>query len=335
MNTLLRTLTVAILVAAAPATFAQTAFERAVSPEMTEGTLFANYELTTYFTEDVAEQRDGLHLMRHDFAFTAPVWQPEDASQELLLGGDFTIFDIDTGARLPRADSFLRSPALPGELYDVGITTTYRTKLGNDAVTGVSFRFGSASDRPFASSDEITLLLNAFYRLPAGDTSAWLFLLNWSNNREFAPYVPIPGVAYEWKPDERLSLFAGLPYTSVRWAPIEQLSLEGTYFIPRTIHAQINYLPIKPLKIYAAFDWESWRFFRADRPDDDDRLQYYEKRVAAGVRWSFDATAYVDFSGGYAFDRFFFEGEGYDDRGDHRVNVSDGPFLMLQFGLRL
>ena len=45
---------------------------------------------------------------------------------------------------------------------------------------------------------------------------------------------------------------------------------------------------------------------------------------------------YVRFQalGGWAFDRFFFEGDRYEDRGFNRLEIADGPFLRIQLGVR-
>jgi len=44
----------------------------------------------------------------------------------------------------------------------------------------------------------------------------------------------------------------------------------------------------------------------------------------------------VTISGGYSFDRFFFEGESYAaDRTDNRIDVGDGPFLAVRVGMKL
>jgi hypothetical protein len=224
---------------------------------------------------------------------------------------------------------------LPGELWDVSLGAGYRHKFDNDWVAGAQFAFGSASDRPFASGEEITVTANGFLRIPAGETDGWVFLLNYSNNREFLPNVPIPGIAYDWDPGETVRALLGIPLTSVRWEPLDRLTLEGFYFIPRTIRAKVGYQLLDPLQLYATFAWDNDRFFRADRDDDDDRLFFYEKRVMGGVRWDITEDVWLDLAGGYVFDRFFFEAEEYDDRHGHKLEIDDGPVLRLQLGLSL
>jgi len=46
-------------------------------------------------------------------------------------------------------------------------------------------------------------------------------------------------------------------------------------------------------------------------------------------------NVFIDLGGGYAFDRFWFEDDDYDDRGDTRIDIDDGLFVMLQVGIDL
>jgi hypothetical protein len=49
---------------------------------------------------------------------------------------------------------------------------------------------------------------------------------------------------------------------------------------------------------------------------------------------AFSKHVFLDLSGGYAFDRFWFEGEDYDDRSMDRINLADGPFVSAQIVAR-
>ena len=42
----------------------------------------------------------------------------------------------------------------------------------------------------------------------------------------------------------------------------------------------------------------------------------------------------LELSGGWAFDRFYFEGEDYDDRDDNRIDVESGPFGKAMVSVR-
>jgi hypothetical protein len=82
--------------------------------------------------------------------------------------------------------------------------------------------------------------------------------------------------------------------------------------------------------------WENDQYYRAEREDKDDRLFWYEKRLEAGIKLRSAGDLEVVLSGGYSFDRFFFEGESYDDdRTDNRVDVGNGPFIAVRAGIKL
>jgi hypothetical protein len=318
----------AVIAAMLPLARAQDQARQWFSPRLGEATLRADYGFTTSFNEPVARQGSKMHMSRHDFRLSFPLRQSE--RHEWTLQTSSAALDIDSGARLP--DTLER---FPGELWDVRVGTTYRHLFDNDWLGGGNLTIGSPSDRPFASGDEMRVAATGFLRVPHGERNAWLFLLNYANDRDFLPNVPIPGFAYQYEPSDRLSALVGIPMTVARWEPIERLTLEASYFMPRTVHAQVGYRLLQPLQLYAGFDWTNQRFFRHDRWDDDDRLFYFEKRVALGARWNIRENIWLDLAGGWAFDRFWFEGEDYGDRGDNRLDLSDGPVVKLQLGLRM
>jgi hypothetical protein len=67
------------------------------------------------------------------------------------------------------------------------------------------------------------------------------------------------------------------------------------------------------------------RYLLAERADPDDRLFYYEKRVRVGAIIGLARWLFTDITGGYSFDRFYFEGESYSDRNQNRIDVDSGP----------
>ena len=319
--------TMTVLIALAPVAWSQ---EQAawLSPEIGNAKLTTSYSFTSFFNEPVARQNTKMQMMPHDFRLSFPLLQ--DEQREWTMQARFGAMDIDTDARLP--DTRER---FPGELWDVRVGTTYRQRLDNGWIGGGNLVIGSPSDRPFASGDEILVNATGFLMVPDSKQSTWVFFVNYANNRDFLPNVPLPGVAYDYRPDKRLRVLAGVPMSMLRWTPTDRLALEASYFIPRTIHAKVSFDLVEAVQLYAGFDWSSQRYFRHDRRDDDDRLFYYQKRVAIGARWDLHENVWLDLSGGWAFDRFWFEGEDYGDRGNNRLDLSDGPMIRFQLGLRI
>ncbi len=308
---------------AAGTAFGQDAAGNWFSPRMGQLKLDARYDVDSYFNADVSDNLSRMHMTAHDLRLGIPLWQDDEQELSLNFGAGVTHFDSEVIFPDTR-------DAFPDELYDIRIGATYRRRLDNGWIAGGNLTVGSPSDKPFASIEEIAVSGTGFVRVPAGERNAWIFLLNYANNREFCPHVPLPGVAYLHSPNDQLRLMLGVPYSSVWYRPLERLLVEATYMIARNVHVEVSYDIAEPVRLYAGFDWRNDRWFRHDRPDDDDRLFYYEKRLKAGVVWSITDRISLDVGGGYAFDRFFFEGERYDDRDQNRLDLSDGPFLGAQ-----
>lgn len=271
----------------------------------------------------VEDQDAELSMVRHAFSVFAPLWQNE--TEEAAARVKIDAWDLDTRARLTKPDV-----GLPDHLWDLQFGGSYRRKLANGWIAGAGVEIGSQSDEPFASCEEVTVNVLGSLQIPAGQRDSWLFMVQYSNNRPFARHAPIPGVAYQWVPDpKRLRAVIGVPFSSLYAEPIDRLYVNLRYLLIRRIHAEVGYRICDPATVYVSFDWDNDRFLRADRGNDDDRLFYYEKRLTAGVRWEVCEGMTVDAFGGYAFDRFFFEGERFDDRDQSRINVADGCFLGI------
>jgi hypothetical protein len=237
--------------------------------------------------------------------------------------------DFDTRAVLPDSgDPF------PDELWRIRVGASYRHRFDTGWIGAGHLSVGSPSDRPFASADELEVSLTGVLRVPRGQRDAWLFFLNYSNTREFLRGVPLPGLGYAYSPSESLDLVLSTGWVSVQYRPIETVTLIATYVAIRTVDLRVMYQVARPVRLWVGFDWTNERYLRADREDPDDTLFYYEKRLRAGAIVGLARQLYIELSGGYTFDRFYFEGESYSDRGDDRVDVGSGPFVQVRLGVR-
>ncbi len=306
---------------------AQAGPEWLLGPEIGKGKFALSYDSTLYPERSVSGQAADMGIIQHRVRGFAPLSQSD--RHEWSLFGGVKALDIDTQAILPTTRD-----AFPGALWDISVGTAARWKLDNGWIVGGDLQVGSSSDEPFASAEEMTLTADALLRIPWSKEWAGIFLLNYSKAREFAPDFPLPGFIMAYEPGRELSVLAGIPFSSIRWTPIENLELSASYLLMRTVRAQVSYRLFSPLRVFAGFDWESQQFFRHDRVNDDHRLSYYEKRVGAGLRWDPTPNLFAEASGGYAFDRFWFEGEKYNDRSFNRLDIGDGPYVQLRVGVR-
>lgn len=297
------------------------------SPTLGQVKLNITYDGAFVPDRPVSGQDAEMGFSQHRVRVLAPITQ-NDRFEWVALGG-VKLMAVDTSAILPDSRE-----EFPDRLWDLDFGTAARWKLNNGWIIGGDLIIGSASDRPFNGLKEMSIQADALLRIPWRDHLAWIFLLNYSNIREFAPHFPVPGVTLAYEPGPHLQVLAGVPFSSIRWVPLNRLELTASYFFVRTVRARIDYRVLDPLRLYASFEWDSQRYFRHDRDDDDARLSYYEKRIGGGIRWDILPSVYLDAGGGYAFDRFWFEGENYGDRNTNRIDLASGPYATLRLGLR-
>jgi hypothetical protein len=325
-STYVRALAVGTLLLVALPVPAYAQAELWLSPILGKDMVRADYRATYYFDERVKEQPTDLGLTQHRLSLSVPVWQsPRD---EWSVSASVRLQDFDTDAILPDTGE-----RFPEELWDVRIGATYRHRFDNDWIGGAHLTVGSASDEPFASEDEIIVRGTAFLRVPHRERHAWFFTVNYTNYSEVLGGIPVPGVAYVYSPSDRFTAIVGFPFTSVDVRPLQKLSFQLSYVPLRTVRVRANYQLLRPLRLYAGFDWDNEFHLRADRGDQDDRFFYYEKRWTAGARMDLRHLT-LELSGGYAFDRFYFEGERYSDRNENRVEIASGPFVAARVGVR-
>ncbi len=306
---------------------AQEPFLRLLGPRAAARQVDAKFSAHGYPEQDVEGQDTTLSRLGQG----ASVWavSPLGAAGEGGVSAEVEHVGLRSEARLPDSGE-----ALPDHLWGVRVGGSYRHFLEGSRWLGLSAAVGSRSDEPFHSSDEVAIDATVAYRVPWGENSALLFLLNYANTREFWNHVPLPGLAYSYQPSLRLLVLAGLPVSFLRaqWESGWGVSL--FYLVPRTARAEASYRVSPATQLLAAFHMDHEGHFRAGREHEDRRLFYYEKRLEAGLRHDATADLSLEAAAGYAFDRYYFEGRDFDDRGDDRTGVRSGPFLRGEAKVR-
>jgi len=294
------------------------------NPRVGSMPLTASYRASWFPDEPVRNQGTNLGYFRQDLSASAPLWQ--DSRNEWSVHLNLREETFHTGAILPNTNQ-----PFPNDLWDVRLGTGYRYLFDNGWIMGGNVSIGSASDQPFHSINEMTASVNAFLRVPSGDHNAWMFSLAYSPTSQLA--FPIPGVAFLWAPDPSFQALLGVP-TSLTWRPIEDLTLQFNYMLLTTVNARATYRLLPGLRAYVAFAMNNESYFRVGRVDVKDRLFYYDDRVFGGLVLVLGQNMSLDLSGGYVFNRYYFEGHGLQDDGFNRIDVGDGPYLGLQFQVR-
>jgi hypothetical protein len=126
----------------------------------------------------------------------------------------------------------------------------------------------------------------------------------------------------------------GFPFAHVIVRPTDDLTLQMSYALLTNIHGRVTYRLAPPLRVYVGYDWNNENYFRAARDNIRDRLFFYDQEVKTGVMWNLGHNVTLDLHGGYAFDRYYFEGRNRSDSNVNRVNIGDGPFAAFQVQVR-
>jgi hypothetical protein len=298
-----------------------------LSPVIGQVPVSVRYEFNSFPSESVARQNADLGYIRQDFYLGGPFYQ--DCRNE-VSGATYVRSELfDTSARIPGT-----TRRFPEELWDVNINTTYRHLFDNDWIGGVRVGFGSASDQPFSTVNELTFSTTAFLRIPQGERNAFLLSLSYTTNAEVFNYIPIPGIAYFWFPTDWFQATVGFPFADVVYRPFDDLTLQLSYAVLTNIHARAIYRLTPAARVYAAYDWDNENYFLAARPDVHDHFYYFNQKVTLGFQYNLARGVHLDVHGGYVFDRFYFEGRTINDDHNHRIDVGDGPYVGAHLQIR-
>ncbi len=278
------------------------------------------YKAAWFPDEPVIEQATPFSYVEQSLSFSAPIWHDDFNVWSLNIGVRSELFS--TTAILPDTQQ-----PFPAELWNIHFGTSFRHQFDNgwSEISGISL--GSASDKPFASTDRVTIGFNEMLRVPQGEHNAWLFSLSYSNNSQLD--FPIPGVAYLYQPSPTFRATIGVPF-SLMWRPQENVIIDASYSLIRTVHTRVTYQGA-PWRFFTGFDWGDETYFLSDRPTNDDRFYYYDKRLTAGVQRQLAKSLMLELASGYVFQRFYYEGgTSYSDRFMNRLDIGAGPFVALQ-----
>lgn len=326
---LLHALTILALIclAVTPAAAQEAVLGRWLGPRLGDLKPLASYRGAYSPSRPLGSQSGDLSYQLHRLDFLTPLSQSD--RHELALYGHAGLWALDTHARLPYGGA-----ELPDSWWDLKLGASFRREYKPGWIWGGELTLGSPSDQPFGGMDQTSVSATAFLRLPSSGDNAWLVMANYSNTRDFLGGAPIPGLAYAYNPGPKFNAIIGAPLVMLKYRPIKPLTLTGFYFYPRNINARASYDLARDWQVFTAFEWKHQRYFRADRPHDEDRWFFYQKQALAGVTW----RPYPDWSlvacAGWAFDRLMFEGENYGDRHQNRIDLDDGMVYGLEAVLR-
>jgi hypothetical protein len=263
-------------------------------------------------------------LVGENFSLMHPLWV--DLPNALMITGGVNNRLINTGAVLPDSHQ-----PYPDNLWDVRLGLMYMRLLDAGRMLSFAVNVGSASDRPFASIEEMNASVMAMYRLPSGERNAWMFGLMYSPTSEIQ--FPIPSVSYSWNPSDQFHANLGLPFM-FNYRPDDRWTFEASYMLIHTINAKCSYRLTDSLKIVGGYSWSNEIYMLYDRPEENDRFFLYDQRVSLGLESALYKHLTGELTGGYAFNRFSYTGAQWDSVQYDRVDIANGPFIILRGCLR-
>ena len=200
--------------------------------------------------------------------------------------------------------------AVPRSLWSESAGARYTRDMEAGRSWGVSGSVGSDSDVLFHSMRETTFSATIDAKVPSGERDAWLFFLNYSNNRYFLNNVPLPGVAYQFRNESgTLRGVAGFPFVGLFWMPEPLVDARLLVFGPRRVYADAGYRLVDVARLHGGFDWSGETWLPVGRSQYNDQLQFERKRAYVGVETPLPGRLRLDVTGGRQFDQKFYEND--------------------------
>lgn len=271
--------------------------------------------------QSVKGQSGDLAVSGEEFDLGVPI-RIDDNGIWLAMGGVQRL-DINTSLRLP--DSGL---PVPNQLWDIEGGLMHIRDLGDGRQTGGMLRVGSPSDQPFAAWRDLTVTFLSFLTIPARNQNAWSFSLFYSPTGQII--YPIPGVAYVWKPNDRLQANLGIPF-SLEYKPTETLVFTASYMPLNNAQVLLRQSLGQSWSVYGSYRTVSETFLLANRENDRERTYLFDQRMSLGIQRKLGRGWSVDLSAAYVFDRQFFQAEKFSGSRRDELSIDSGVAGMLQF----
>ncbi|WP_291515375.1 hypothetical protein [Bdellovibrio sp. ArHS] len=247
--------------------------------------------------------------------FSTPVYRTEQQSISLNLSGS----------------QYLVTPAQSeiSGLYDIKFGLGYTRVIDEKRLWSVNVRYGSASDKPFESADVSTLGVTAFYSYPDDESSRWLLLVDYSNNRPILNNLPLPGFAYFYNRSKEFRSVIGIPFASFNWQFADMWGWDFFTLVPWVVKTSVYYKVTDFAKLYTGVDFSQITYYLYGRQNKEDRLFYDDKKVFIGLKSPISKQILADLEAGHSFDRRFFVDENYVISPDNAISIGNSYYLKL------
>jgi hypothetical protein len=279
------------------------------------------YSATWYPSRPVSGQDANLGIVRQNLSVGAAIWREDGDALMMNFGVLNSLFFTD--AVLPDT----RRP-FPADLWSVNVGLNYMHKFDNGWTGALITGFGSSSDQPFHSINEMNVTLGGMLRIPArNDRDMWT--LGVMYNPSGVLNFPIPIASYLWNPSDQFQMSIGLPL-AMTWRPTGDWTVNISYTPLTNVNARVTYRMTEALFAYCGYEYLTESYFLAERVNKQDRFFGFEQRLVTGLRWNVWRNTTLDANGGYAFDRHYGEGQNQGASLHDQVFIAPGAFLGVR-----
>ncbi|MEN0059617.1 MAG: hypothetical protein AAGB31_12330 [Bdellovibrio sp.] len=268
---------------------------------------------------DIAQDKASTSFQAFDFSI--PVYKTEVESVAVSLNG--SQLKVDPSQASPYS-----------ELYDLKVGLSYTRSVDEQRVWSISTRYGSASDKPFKDGSVNTIGATALYSFPRNETSRWLLLLDYSNNRPILNNIPLPGFAFFYYPSPQFRAVLGAPFASINWSFTDNMALDFFTLVPWIFKGSVSYKITEFARLYTGLDFSQITYYLHGRQNDQDRLFYDEKKIFVGIKSPLSQTVFAELELGHAFDRAFFIDENYTTNPDNPLELGNAYYAKLSLRAR-
>ena len=271
-------------------------------------------------SQNVQGQPGNLTVSGEEFDVGYPLRIDDDGIWLALAG--VQRLDINTNVALP--DSGL---PVPNQLWDIEGGVMHIRNLGGGRKAGGILRVGSPSDQPFEAFRDLTVTFIGFLTIPAREQDAWSFSLFYSPTGQII--FPIPGVAYVWRPNDRLQANLGIPF-SLEYKPTDSSVFTASYMPLNNVQVLLRQSIGESWSVYGGYRTVSETFLLADREQTRERTYLFDQRLTVGVQRELGRGWSVDFSTAYVFDRQFFQAVKFSGSRRDELAIDPGIAATLQ-----
>lgn len=275
---------------------------------------------TLYKRNDNPEKSEDQAAKTYDLFLSIPLYQNEKFSTSVFAKTQ----EVHLNS-LP-ANSIVSG----NDFYDQQFGFKFSYLEDADNTWHLNSSYGSASDKPFESSDVSALSVTLIRKHTVDPTSSWTLFFNYSNNRSFLNHVPLPGFAYAFTNDNRTQGWVlGFPF-SLWWArPAEKVSTTVFFLLPATVKFTLGYMLKPPYQANLKLQLGQEMYNLVNRREKDIRFFYETKKLSVGLKTLLGPQTFFEVDLGKIFSRSIYDGRSPLNLTSDRVLLEDEWQLMV------